>query len=178
MSEKLWGGRFAESTDALVESLNASIDVDKRLYKSDIAGSIAHLKMMAKQGMITKDEVDALVAGLNSVETRIDEGKMAFSDSLEDIHMHVEDALGKVCGDTARKLHTGRSRNDQVALDIRIWLKAETMARKMMVRDSISICPADILLMSDPSSSMRFWAGGLCSSSYLFTTRFRIPCKV
>jgi len=134
MSEKLWGGRFAESTDALVETLNASIDVDRRLYKSDIAGSIAHLKMMAKQGMITKDEADALVAGLNTVEARIDEGKMAFTESLEDIHMHVEDALGKVCGDTARKLHTGRSRNDQVALDVRIWLKAETQNVIEMIR--------------------------------------------
>jgi len=134
MSEKLWGGGFAESTDALVETLNASIDVDRRLYKSDIEGSIAHLKMMAKQGMITKDEAEVLVAGLKTVESRIEEGKMAFTDSLEDIHMHVEDALGKVCGDTAKKLHTGRSRNDQVALDIRIWLKEETRAIIEMIR--------------------------------------------
>ncbi len=134
MSEKLWGGGFAESTDALVETLNASIDVDRRLYKSDIEGSIAHLKMMAKQGMITKDEAEVLVAGLKTVESRIEEGKMAFTDSLEDIHMHVEDALGKVCGDTAKKLHTGRSRNDQVALDIRIWLKEETRTIIEMIR--------------------------------------------
>ena len=134
MSEKLWGGRFSESTDDLVEKFNASIDVDRRLYKSDVQGSIAHLKMMARQEMISKDEAEILVAGLKTVETRIDEGKMAFTDSLEDIHMHVEDALGKVCGDTARKLHTGRSRNDQVALDVRIWLKQETLEILEMIR--------------------------------------------
>lgn len=126
MSEKLWGGRFSQSTDELVEKFNASIDVDKRLYACDIQGSIAHLKMMAKQAMITKEEADTLVQGLETVQAKMDQDEIQFTDTLEDIHMHVESTLGNVCGDTAKKLHTGRSRNDQVALDIRIYLKQET----------------------------------------------------
>ncbi|MCG8683610.1 MAG: argininosuccinate lyase [Desulfobacterales bacterium] len=127
MSEKLWGGRFSESTDELVEKFNASIDVDKRLYESDIKGSQAHLKMMASQGIISNNEADTLVDGLNVVKGQIDNDEIEFTDTLEDIHMHVEDALGKVSGEVARKLHTGRSRNDQVALDVRIYLKEETI---------------------------------------------------
>ncbi|MCF8113274.1 MAG: argininosuccinate lyase [Desulfotignum sp.] len=126
MSEKLWGGRFSEDTDALVEKFNASIDVDKRLYASDIEGSMAHLKMMAKQQIITLDEADQLMAGLERVKAKIENNEIQFCHQLEDIHMHVEDALGRECGDLAKKLHTGRSRNDQVALDIRIFLKKET----------------------------------------------------
>lgn len=135
MSEKLWGGRFSQPTDKLVEKFNASIDVDKRLYASDIEGSIAHLKMMASESMITQDEAQTLIQGLGEVKTRIENNEMVFTDSLEDIHMHVEDALGKVSGDVAKKLHTGRSRNDQVALDVRIFLKEETLAIIQMLRD-------------------------------------------
>ena len=126
MNEKLWGGRFSRSTDELVEKFNASIDVDKRLYGSDIEGSIAHLKMMAKESIITQDEADTLIAGLGKVKEQIENNEIEFSAGLEDIHMHIEDALGKVAGDVAKKLHTGRSRNDQVALDVRIYLKKET----------------------------------------------------
>jgi len=126
MSDKLWGGRFSEDTDTLVEKFNASIDVDKRLYAADIQGSSAHLKMLAKQKIISENEADQLMAGLERVKSRIENNKMPFSHHLEDIHMHVEDALGKECGDLAKKLHTARSRNDQVALDIRIFLKQET----------------------------------------------------
>ena len=125
MNEKLWGGRFAQSTDELVEKLNASIDVDKRLYDCDIEGSVAHLKMMAHEGMVTPEEADTLIEGLGRVKEKIEVGQMAFSDALEDIHMHIEDALFKECGEVARKLHTARSRNDQVALDVRIYLKRE-----------------------------------------------------
>jgi len=126
MNEKLWGGRFSQRTDELVEKFNASIDVDKRLYDSDIEGSIAHLKMMANESIITQEEADTLIAGLGKVKAQIENNEIEFSDSLEDIHMHIEDALGRVCGDVAKKLHTGRSRNDQVALDVRIYLKKET----------------------------------------------------
>jgi len=135
MNEKLWGGRFAEATDKLVESFNASIDVDKRLYESDIKGSQAHLEMMAKQGIIPSEDAEILVQGLDTVKARIDNGEMAFTDALEDIHMHVEENLGDVCGPVARKLHTGRSRNDQVALDIRIYLKEETLNLLEMLKD-------------------------------------------
>ena len=125
MNEKLWGGRFSQATDELVERLNASIDFDKRLYDADIQGSVAHLKMMAKQKMITPDEADTLIKGLSKVKEKIENNEMTFSASLEDIHMHIEDALTQISGDVARKLHTGRSRNDQVALDVRIFLKHE-----------------------------------------------------
>ncbi|MBU8850303.1 MAG: argininosuccinate lyase, partial [Desulfobacterales bacterium] len=117
---------FSRSTDELVEKFNASIDVDKRLYDSDIEGSIAHLKMMAEESIITQDEADILIAGLGKVKKKIENNEIEFSAGLEDIHMHIEDALGKVAGDVAKKLHTGRSRNDQVALDVRIYLKKET----------------------------------------------------
>jgi argininosuccinate lyase len=127
MNEKLWGGRFSQPTDKLVEKFNASIDVDKRLYKSDISGSIAHLKMMANESIIGQDEAKALIEGLGRVKAKMDKGEIPFTDSLEDIHMHVEDALGHESGDLAKKLHTARSRNDQVALDIRIYLKEETL---------------------------------------------------
>ncbi len=125
-NKKLWGGRFTQSTDALVEKFNASIDVDKRLYDSDIEGSIAHLKMMAKESIIQQEEADILVKGLLKVKKKIENNEMQFSPGLEDIHMHIEDELGRVAGDVARKLHTGRSRNDQIALDVRIYLKKET----------------------------------------------------
>jgi argininosuccinate lyase len=125
-SEKLWGGRFSKSTDELMEKFNASIDVDRRLYESDIEGSIAHVKMMAKESIITQSEADALIKGLGKVKKQIENSEIKFSAGLEDIHMHIEDALGKVSGDVAKKLHTGRSRNDQVALDVRIYLKKET----------------------------------------------------
>jgi len=127
MSDKLWGGRFSESTDELVDKFHASIDVDKRLYACDIEGSIAHLKMMAKQSIITQEEADILIKGLGKVQDKIEKGEMEFSATLEDIHMHVEDALGEVSGEVARKLHTARSRNDQVALDVRMYLKDETI---------------------------------------------------
>ena len=126
MNEKLWGGRFTQDTDELVDKFNASIDVDKRLYESDIEGSIAHLKMMAKESIITQNEAEILIQGLGKVKEKIENNEILFSASLEDIHMHVEDELGKVAGDVAKKLHTGRSRNDQIALDIRIYLKKET----------------------------------------------------
>ncbi|MDA3788872.1 MAG: argininosuccinate lyase, partial [Desulfobacula sp.] len=126
MNEKLWGGRFSQSTDDLVEKFNASIDVDKRLYDSDIDGSIAHVKMMAKESIIPETDARTIIKGLEKVRKKIENNEIAFSDSLEDIHMHIEDALGKEIGDVAKKLHTGRSRNDQVALDVRIYLKKET----------------------------------------------------
>ncbi len=135
MSEKLWGGRFSQATDRLVEKFNASIEVDQRLYASDIQGSIAHLKMMANESIIAKDEADALIKGLGRVKAKMDNNEILFTDSLEDIHMHVEDALGKESGDLAKKLHTGRSRNDQVALDIRIYLKEETLTIIRMLTD-------------------------------------------
>lgn len=123
----MWGGRFSQDTDALVEELNASIHFDKRLYDADIKGSVAHLKMMAKQKIISQEEADTLINGLADVKAQIEDHQVEFTAKLEDIHMHVEAALTRTCGDTAKKLHTGRSRNDQVALDVRIYLKEECL---------------------------------------------------
>jgi len=128
MSEKPWDGRFAEKTDKLVEAFTSSIQVDKRLYAYDIEGSIAHCRMLAKTGIISGQEADTLIQGLDAVRAEIEAGKFRYDDSLEDIHMHIESRLGEIAGNAAKKLHTARSRNDQVALDIRLYLRAETRA--------------------------------------------------
>ncbi len=126
MSYKPWDGRFAEKTDALVEAFTSSIDVDRHLYKYDIEGSIAHSKMMAKQNIISDDDAKAIEEGLLKIKDEIESGKFEYNDSLEDIHMHIESRLVDHAGDSAKKLHTGRSRNDQVALDVRLYLRDET----------------------------------------------------
>jgi argininosuccinate lyase len=126
MSEKLWGGRFSENTDAAVEAFSSSIDIDKRLYHHDVEGSIAHCRMLAKCEIIGQDEAETLIRGLEQIRMEIESGGFAFLDRLEDIHMHIEHRLAEIVGPTARKLHTGRSRNDQVATDIRLWLRDMT----------------------------------------------------
>lgn len=123
MSEKPWDGRFSESTDKAVELFTSSIAVDRRLYAHDIQGSIAHCTMLAKQSVITREEADILIAGLQKIKERIESGNFTYSDALEDIHMHIESALTEEVGEVAKKLHTARSRNDQVALDIRMYMK-------------------------------------------------------
>ena len=127
MGKKPWDGRFSQSTDVMVERFTSSIEVDKELYEYDIEGSIAHLTMLAHVGIITEDEAVSLRQGLGRVKDKIAKNELEFTDSLEDIHMHVESALGDEAGSVARKLHTGRSRNDQVALDVRMYLKKETI---------------------------------------------------
>ncbi|MGQ9658933.1 MAG: argininosuccinate lyase [Thermochromatium sp.] len=124
-STKPWAGRFTAPTDALVEAFTASVDFDRRLYRYDIQGSIAHATMLARQGILTEAERDAIVAGLERVLERIDAGEFAWSISLEDVHMNIESALTADIGDAGKKLHTGRSRNDQVATDVRLWLRDE-----------------------------------------------------
>jgi argininosuccinate lyase len=125
-ADKPWSGRFAESTDKAVERFTASIDVDKRLYRHDIEGSIAHCRMLAKCGILAEEEAEAIAGGLEAVRGEIEEGRLEFTDRLEDIHMHVEDRLFAHVGPLARKLHTGRSRNDQIALDARLYLREQT----------------------------------------------------
>ncbi|MEY2334521.1 argininosuccinate lyase [Acidithiobacillus ferrianus] len=123
MSEKLWGGRFAAGTDSLVEAFTASIQVDRRLYAEDIRGSMAHARMLGRVGVLTEAEVEAIVAGLAQVRQEITENRLPFDDALEDIHMHVESRLTEIIGDVGKKLHTGRSRNDQVATDLRLYTR-------------------------------------------------------
>jgi argininosuccinate lyase len=127
MSEKLWGGRFSEKTNQSVEAFTSSIDFDKHLYIYDIQGSVAHCKMLARAGIISEEEASILVAGLNRVQRNIEQGRYQFDDGLEDIHMHIETWLFQDVGKVAYKLHTARSRNDQVALDIRMYLRHETV---------------------------------------------------
>ncbi len=125
MAEKPWDGRFSEKTAKSVEAFTSSIAYDRRLYPYDIAGSIAHCKMLAKVGVITDEESTQLIEGLGTVKRELDHGEFVFDDSLEDIHMHIEARLLQVAGKVAMKLHTARSRNDQVALDVRMYLRDE-----------------------------------------------------
>src|ERR1700710_261701 len=122
-SQKSWQARIGEATDAIEQKFVESISYDRRIYKQDIAGSIAHATMLAKVGLISDAERDAIVEGLKSIERDIEAGSFVFDESLEDIHMVVEDALIKRIGEPGKKLHTGRSRNDQVALDLALWLR-------------------------------------------------------
>ncbi len=123
MSNKMWGGRFASGPDAIMEEINASIDFDKTLWCQDIAGSRAHVAMLAKQGIVTADDAKAIDEGLAAVHAEIEAGRFTFSRSLEDIHMNVESRLAELIGAPAGRLHTARSRNDQVATDMRLWVR-------------------------------------------------------
>ena len=119
----MWGGRFASGPAAIMADINASIDFDKRLYKQDIAGSRAHCNMLMAQGIISNKDGHAILRGLDAVETEIASGRFTFDRALEDIHMNVEARLHELIGDAAGRLHTARSRNDQVATDLRLWLR-------------------------------------------------------
>jgi len=123
--DKPWGGRFSEPTDAFVERFTASVSFDQRLYLADIRGSIAHATMLAKTGILTKDESNNIIQGLEDIREIIEAGNFSWSVSLEDVHMNIEAALTKKIGSVGKKLHTGRSRNDQVATDIRLYLREE-----------------------------------------------------
>lgn len=122
---KLWAGRFQKETDLVVNDFNSSILFDCRLYKEDITGSIAHATMLGKQGIIEEHEAEKIVEGLKGILKDIEDGKVEFSLDYEDIHMNVEQLLTERIGDTGKRLHTGRSRNDQVALDMRLYVKKE-----------------------------------------------------
>ncbi|HEY8492177.1 MAG TPA: argininosuccinate lyase [Dehalococcoidia bacterium] len=120
---KPWGGRFEGETDPRVEAYTASISVDRRLYRQDIAGSIAHARMLGRQGIIPQADADAIVAGLQEILAEIEAGQFPFREELEDIHMNIEARLAEKIGDAAGRLHTARSRNDQVALDLRLYAR-------------------------------------------------------
>ena len=120
---KLWGGRFSKGTDKAVEDFTSSISFDNRMYAEDIAGSKAHAMMLAKQGIISQADADAILAGLTAIKNQIEEGKFDFSLSLEDIHMNIEKRLTDAIGEAGGRLHTGRSRNDQCAVDLHMLVK-------------------------------------------------------
>lgn len=122
---RLWGGRFSEPTDAFVERFTASVSFDKRLYQADIKGSVAHATMLEKAGILTKGEMQQIISGLEDIQSEIESGNFTWSEKLEDVHMNIESALTAKIGNTGKKLHTGRSRNDQVATDIRLYVRDE-----------------------------------------------------
>jgi argininosuccinate lyase len=124
MSNKMWGGRFADSPDAVMEEINVSIDFDRHLYRQDIAASKAHAAMLAKQGIINSHDAAEITHGLDTILSEIEAGSFTFSRALEDIHMNVESRLAELVGPAAGRLHTARSRNDQVATDFRLWVRA------------------------------------------------------
>jgi len=124
-SNEMWGGRFASGPAAIMEAINASIGFDKKLYAQDIAGSLAHSEMLAEQGIIAKADQEKIAHGLNTILSEIEAGTFVFSTKLEDIHMNVESRLAELIGPAAGRLHTARSRNDQVAVDFRLWTKNE-----------------------------------------------------
>ncbi len=123
MSQKTWGGRFSGDTDNRVEAFTESISFDRRLYRHDIRASQAHARMLAEVGLLTPDEAERIVTALDTIGGEIDRGEFAFSIQLEDIHTHIERALIERLGDVGRKLHTGRSRNDQVVTDVKLWVR-------------------------------------------------------
>ena len=132
---QLWGGRFTKETDQLVYNFNASLGFDKKLYKQDIQGSMAHVKMLAKQGILTEQEKDEILKGLTEILQDIEEKKLEFSPEYEDIHSFVEANLIKRTGDVGKKLHTGRSRNDQVALDMKLYVRDEIQETDMLLKE-------------------------------------------
>jgi argininosuccinate lyase len=123
MSNKMWGGRFGESPDAVMDEINASIDFDRHLYRQDITASKAHAAMLAKQGIISTHDAASIAQGLDTILSEMDSGAFSFKRALEDIHMNVEGRLSELIGPAAGRLHTARSRNDQVATDFRLWIR-------------------------------------------------------
>ena len=123
MSNSMWGGRFSQGPAAIMEEINASIDFDRKLYRQDIAGSKAHAMMLARQGIIGADDAEKIVAGLDTILREIEDGSFTFSRALEDIHLNIESRLKELIGEPAGRLHTARSRNDQVATDFKLYVR-------------------------------------------------------
>ena len=130
----MWGGRFGASPDAVMEEINASIDFDRHLFRQDIAASKAHAAMLAKQGIITADDARKIAHGLDTILSEIESGKFEFKRALEDIHMNVESRLAELIGPAAGRLHTARSRNDQVATDFRLWVRGDDRRARCRAR--------------------------------------------
>ncbi len=136
---QLWGGRFTKATDQMVYDFNASISFDKRLYRQDIEGSLAHVKMLAKQGILTEEERDAIIDGLNGILADVENGTLAITSEYEDIHSFVEANLTARIGDAGKKLHTGRSRNDQVALDMRMYVRDAVKETDRLLKELLKV---------------------------------------
>ena len=136
---QLWGGRFTKETDQLVYNFNASISFDQKFYAQDMRGSIAHVKMLAKQGILTEDERDQIIAGIEGILSDVEQGVLEISDKYEDIHSFVEATLIDRIGEPGKKLHTGRSRNDQVALDMKLYTRDEIQVLDGLLKDLLEV---------------------------------------
>ena len=136
---QLWGGRFTKETDQLVYNFNASITFDRKFYKQDIEGSIAHVTMLGKQGILTNEEAQDIIKTLKEIQSEVENGTLEISSEYEDIHSFVEATLIDRLGDTGKKLHTGRSRNDQVALDMRLYTRQEVMATDALLEELLNV---------------------------------------
>ncbi len=136
---QLWGGRFTKETDRMVYDFNASIRFDRRLFRQDIEGSMAHVKMLAKQGILTEAERDAISEGLTGIKEDVEAGKLLISEKYEDIHSFVEACLIERIGDAGKKLHTGRSRNDQVALDMRLYTREQVQETDSLLKELLEV---------------------------------------
>ena len=136
---QLWGGRFTKATDQMVYDFNASIRFDQKLFRQDIQGSIAHVTMLAKQNILTAEEKEAIIDGLNGILHDVEEGRLAIDETQEDIHSFVEANLIDRIGDAGKKLHTGRSRNDQVALDMRLYTRDQVLATDEVLKELLNV---------------------------------------
>mgnify|MGYP000591767325 CR=1 FL=1 len=137
---QLWGGRFTKETDKLVYNFNASINFDKKFYKQDMEGSIAHVKMLASVGILTEEERDQIITGIEGILRDVENGSLIIMEEYEDIHSFVEAVLTERIGDVGKKLHTGRSRNDQVALDMKLYTRQELLSIRELVLELIKTC--------------------------------------
>ena len=135
----LWGGRFTKDTDSQVYAFNASIGFDRKLYRQDIEGSIAHVVMLAKQGILTSQERDELIKGLTGIREDVEAGRLVIDEKYEDIHSFVEANLIERVGEPGKKLHTGRSRNDQVALDMRLYTRAQVVSTDGLLKELMTV---------------------------------------
>ena len=135
MSEQLWGGRFSKTTDEMINEFQASIGFDKRMYHEDIAGSIAHATMLEKCGILTTEDRDKIVGGLRDILAQIERGEFSFDIALEDIHMNIEKRLTEAIGEAGGRLHTARSRNDQVALDTHMYVRRQVVEVQRLIED-------------------------------------------
>ena len=136
---QLWGGRFTKETDKLVYNFNASISFDQKFYEQDIRGSVAHVTMLAEQGILTGEEKEQIIDGLQGILKDVQEGTLEISDTYEDIHSFVEATLIDRIGEAGKKLHTGRSRNDQVALDMKLYTRDEIDALDDLLKELLKV---------------------------------------
>lgn len=147
---KLWGGRFTKEENALVHNFNASISFDQKFYKQDIRGSIAHVTMLASSGILTDEEKDKIVEGLTGILNDVESGNLEIDPTAEDIHSFVEQTLIERIGDTGKKLHTGRSRNDQVALDMKLYTRDEVKETDELLK---ALLNEILLIMKDNTAT-------------------------